>query len=111
MIVPDIAEYEEGDSYLAIKTISDLHTEIDKLKNKLEQQNIDMGLYSDSDIEIKKRLIDRINRQQERIDKAIEQINKDREKCDYGKDGLMKQAFYCNKTNKLLEILKESDKE
>ena len=39
------------------------------------------------------------------IKEVREQINIDRKKYDYEKDGLMKQAFYCNKTNKLLEIL------
>ena len=43
-----------------------------------------------------------------RIDKVIEIIKKDRKK-DY--DSLEKKAFYCNKTNKLLNILEGDDKE
>ena len=42
-----------------------------------------------------------------RIDKAIELIEKDRNK-NYG--SLEKKSFYCSKTNKLLEILRGSDK-
>ena len=49
MIVPDIAEYEETDSNLARLTILRLHEEINRLKNELEQQNIEMGLYSEKD--------------------------------------------------------------
>lgn len=45
------------------------------------------------------------------IKEVREQINKDREKKNYEKDGLMKQAFYCNKTDKLLEILDKENKE
>ena len=43
-----------------------------------------------------------------RCEKAIELIKKDREK-NY--DTLEKKAFYCNKTDKLLNILQGEDKE
>lgn len=39
MVYKDIAEYEETDSQLAISTIINLHTKIDKL-NKLRRETI-----------------------------------------------------------------------
>lgn len=50
-------------------------------------------------------LQDKVYKLENIIKEVREQINKDREKKNYEKDGLMKQAFYCNKTDKLLEIL------
>lgn len=56
------------------------------------------------------RLNNKIEEQDNIIKEVREQINKDREKKNYEKDGLMKQAFYCNKTDKLLEILDKVSK-
>lgn len=54
-------------------------------------------------------LLEEIERLNNIIKEVREQINKDREKKNYEKDGLMKQAFYCNKTDKLLKILDKGE--
>ena len=57
--------------------------------------------------DVSEELASECNDKQERMDNAIELIKKDREK-NY--DTLEKKAFYCNKTDKLLNILQGDDK-
>ena len=42
MIYSNIAEYEEGDSKLAIQTILDLHKEIERLNNIIKRLEVDL---------------------------------------------------------------------
>ena len=60
MIYPNIAEYEQGDSILAIQTILDLHKEIERLNNiikRIDKQNRELG----AELSIVKDTIDKTN--------------------------------------------------
>ena len=91
--------YETQPSTKFYKNVKTIEEHITKLQNKVEEL---MTLYTTER---------NVKEDYKNIIKEVrEQIHKDREKNDYEKDGLMKQAFYCNKTNILLEILDKENK-
>ena len=63
MIYPNIAEYEEGDSKLAKQTILDLHKEIERLNNiinELEKKLLELRLTDVDGKTIIYRLLDKL---------------------------------------------------
>lgn len=90
--VKEILELKEDCDYKRISV-----DEILVLREYIEE----LEEYIDDDIEIRKGLIDRINRQQERIDKAIEYIKQESWFCY--KDN--EEVIGTTPINKLLEIL------
>lgn len=121
--------FEEKDKILTQRLVQKLEQENEKLKNELEQQNIDMGLYRDSDLETeegKNKLLDYITNLQEelqaykqerenildkskrlnyktRIDKAIEHIKKVMQNEEEYEDDYIYNKY-------LLDILQGSEK-